>query len=167
MHCLLISVYYRILLFDLDERFEDAVVVARIAAELDPSNREIGIVVRRAHAVASARSKGNELFKAFKYGEACNAYGEGLDHDPQNSVILCNRAACRSKLGHWEKAIKDCNVALNVRPSYSKARLRRADCNAKVRKLVSLDALECLNTLSFSQNKEKKYMNWWLCNMSF
>ncbi|EHA8586841.1 Inactive TPR repeat-containing thioredoxin TTL3 [Cocos nucifera] len=122
----------RILLFDLDERFEDAVVVARMAAKLDPSNREIGVVVRRTHAVASARSKGNELFKASKYGEACIAYGAGLDHDPQNSVLLCNRAACRSKLGHWEKAIEDCNLALGVRPSYSKARLRRADCNAKM-----------------------------------
>nr|XP_010937481.1 inactive TPR repeat-containing thioredoxin TTL3 [Elaeis guineensis] len=113
-------------------RFEDAVVVARMAAELDPSNREIGVVVRRTHAVVSARSKGNELFKASKYGEACIAYGAGLDHDPQNSVLLCNRAACRSKLGHWEKAIEDCNVALSVRPLYSKARLRRADCNAKM-----------------------------------
>ncbi|KAF5955453.1 hypothetical protein HYC85_008309 [Camellia sinensis] len=56
----------------------------------------------------------------------------GLDHDPYNSVLLCNRATCRSKLGQFEKAIKDWTAALNVRPSYRKARLRRVNCYAKV-----------------------------------
>ncbi|KAJ0097793.1 hypothetical protein Patl1_27274 [Pistacia atlantica] len=92
------------------------------------------MVMRKARAVAGARSKGNELFKGGKFTDACVAYGEGLDHDRYNSVLLCNRAACRSKLGHFEKAIEDCTVALNMRPNYSKARLRRADCNAKLEK---------------------------------
>jgi DnaJ family protein C protein 7 len=93
------------------------------------------MVMRKARAVAGARSKGNELFKTSRFAEACVAYGEGLEHDPYNSVLLCNRAACRSKLGQFDKAIEDCSAALNVRPSYSKARLRRADCNAKVNNL--------------------------------
>lgn len=88
--------------------------------------------MRRTKAVATARSRGNELFKAANFLEACIAYGEGLDHDPYNSLLLCNRAACRSKLGHHEKAVEDCSSALNVRPNYTKARLRRADCYFKV-----------------------------------
>ncbi|KAK2990808.1 hypothetical protein RJ640_008948 [Escallonia rubra] len=115
-------------------RFDDAVEAAQRAARLDSNNREVNMVVRRTRALATARSNGNELFKASRYSEACIAYGEGLDHDPYNSVLLCNRAACRSKLGQFEKAIEDCNAALNIRPSYSKARLRRADCNAKLEK---------------------------------
>nr|CAD1826360.1 unnamed protein product [Ananas comosus var. bracteatus] len=110
----------------------EAVAVAQRAADLDPGNREIYTVVRRTKAVASARSKGNELFKACKFVEACKAYEEGLNQESHNAVLLCNRAACRSKLGQYEKAIEDCNGALAMRPSYSKARLRRADCNAKL-----------------------------------
>ncbi|CAJ1974119.1 unnamed protein product [Sphenostylis stenocarpa] len=113
-------------------RFEDAVTASQQAAKLDPSSFEVNAVVRRARAVASARVSGNLLFKASKFSEACAVYNEGLEHDPYNAVLLCNRAACRSKLGQFEKAIEDCNVAFIVQPSYSKARLRRADCNAKL-----------------------------------
>ncbi|KAJ8557289.1 hypothetical protein K7X08_002914 [Anisodus acutangulus] len=115
-------------------RINDALAAAQRAAQLDGNNKEVNMVVRRAREVASARTKGNELFKGGKYADASVAYGEGLDHDPHNSVLLCNRAACRSKLGQFEKALEDCNTALNVRPSFTKARLRKADCYFKMGK---------------------------------
>ncbi|XP_059631370.1 inactive TPR repeat-containing thioredoxin TTL3-like isoform X2 [Cornus florida] len=118
-------------IYMVDGRFEDAVAVGQLAAWLDSSN-EVNAAVRRLREMASARANGNQLFKASKFTEASIAYSEGLDHDPYNSILLCNLAACRSKLGQFEKAIEDCTAALNVRPSYSKARLRRADCNAKL-----------------------------------
>lgn len=104
------------------------------AGQLDGNNREVVMVSRKAQAVTEARFRGNELFKAGRFEEACAAYGEGLDHDPRNSVLLCNRAACRSKLGQFEKSVDDCTAAISVRPGYRKARLRRVDCNTKVKK---------------------------------
>ncbi|XWS41549.1 hypothetical protein CRYUN_Cryun17cG0091400 [Craigia yunnanensis] len=115
-------------------RFDDALAAIQRAVRLDSNNKEANSVMRKARAVAASRSIGNEHFKASKFSEACVVYGEGLDHDPHNSVLLCNRAACRSKLGQYEKAIEDCTHALNVRPGYSKARLRRANCNSKLGK---------------------------------
>ncbi|ESQ31358.1 hypothetical protein EUTSA_v10003869mg [Eutrema salsugineum] len=122
-------------------RFDEAVEAIQRAGKLDGNNREVNMVLRRAQAVTEARFRGNELFKAGRFEEACAAYGEGLDHDPRNSVLLCNRAACRSKLGQFEKSVEDCSAAISVRPRYRKARLRRADCNAKMRKweLVQAD----------------------------
>ncbi|KAK6155537.1 hypothetical protein DH2020_009785 [Rehmannia glutinosa] len=113
-------------------RFDDAVAAAQRASRLDANNKEANTVLRKTRAVATARANGNELFKTARYAEACIAYGEGLNHDPHNTILLCNRAACRSKLNEYDKAIEDCNAALNVRPAYTKARLRRADCYAKM-----------------------------------
>lgn len=127
-------------------RFEEAVRAAEQAAKVDPGNREVNAVVRRARAATSARMSGNLLFKASKFTESCAVYNEGLEHDPHNSVLLCNRAACRSKLGQYEKAIEDCNKALMFEPGYSKARLRRADCNAKVLQFLCYDLTLLVHT---------------------
>ncbi|KAL5973502.1 hypothetical protein ACLOJK_030153 [Asimina triloba] len=112
-------------------RFDDGVIAAERAANLDP-RPELLTWLRKVRAVAEARERGNELFKAANYLEACVAYGQGLEHDPTNSILLCNRAACRSLLRQWKMAVEDCNSALRSRPDYTKARLRRAHANAKL-----------------------------------
>ncbi|KAL4296460.1 hypothetical protein GQ457_12G016360 [Hibiscus cannabinus] len=132
---LVVSAYIlmiKALVYMVSGRLDEAVAAAQHSARLDPLNKEISLVVKKTRAVTSARLSGNLLFKASKFAEASIVYSEGLEYDPYNSVFLCNRAACRTKLGQFEKAIKDCTAALSVQPSYSKARLRRADCNSKL-----------------------------------
>ena len=104
---------------------------AQCAAKLDPTE-EAKATAERALALASPRLEGNQLFKALRFSDALKVYTEGLQHQALNSVLLCNRAACLSKLGEYEKAVEDCTAALALRPSYAKARLRRADCFSKV-----------------------------------
>lgn len=51
--------------------------------------------------------------------------------NPNNAIYFCNRAAALSRLNQHEGAIKDCQTAVNLDPSYSKAygRLGIAYCN--------------------------------------
>ncbi|XP_071724600.1 inactive TPR repeat-containing thioredoxin TTL3-like, partial [Rutidosis leptorrhynchoides] len=113
-------------------RFESAVSMAEKASITEYSNMEIKIFLSNVKMVARSRSRGNELFNAGKYDEACSAYGEGLKYDQNNSVLHCNRAICWSKLGLWENSVEDCNEALRIQPNYTKALLRRAVSNGKL-----------------------------------
>ena len=61
---------------------------AQAACELDPGSREAASVHRRAKAVATARQRGNDLFKASRFAEACAAYGEGLDKGEAGCAVL-------------------------------------------------------------------------------
>lgn len=115
----------------LNPRFHEGVLAAEQAVNLHSSSESV-TWLRKARGVSDARKAGNEFYKAGKYLEACSMYGQGLLHDPTNCILLCNRAACRSKLGHWEMALDDCNAALKNSPDYSKALLRRAQANARV-----------------------------------
>lgn len=103
--------------------FEEATAAAQKATKLDQSNEVINTILRRIEGLASSWLKGNELFRENKFSEASFVYTEGLEQEPYNSVLLFNRAACRFKLGQFEKAVEDCTAALVLRPSYT-----RLDC---------------------------------------
>lgn len=113
-------------------RFENAITAVEKAGQMDPANIEVSVLCNAVKSVARARARGNDLFKAERFTEACLAYGDGLRFHPSNSVLYCNRAACWFKLGQWERSLDDCNHALRVHPHYTKALLRRAASYSKV-----------------------------------
>lgn len=113
-------------------RFENAIAAIERAWQLDSKNIEVSDLFNNVRLVSRARNRGNDLFKSERFTEACAAYGEGLRYDPSNSVLYCNRAACWYKLGQWENSVGDCNQALRIHPSYTKALLRRAASYMKV-----------------------------------
>ncbi|GMI67206.1 hypothetical protein HRI_000389900 [Hibiscus trionum] len=126
-------------------RFDDAVAATERAFRLDSKSKETISVMSRARAMATAQMIGDEHFKASNFYDACITYGEGLQQDPRNSVLLLSRAVCYSNLGEIELAIEDCSRALSVRPGYTKARLKRAEFNSKLgRWKASLEDYEIL-----------------------
>lgn len=119
-------------------RFENAAIAIEKAGQIDPQSIEVSVLLNNVRLVARARTRGNDLFKSERFTEASSAYGEGLRHDPSNSVLYCNRAACWFKLGLWEHSVDDCNQALRIQPNYTKALLRRAASNSKVELILKL-----------------------------
>ncbi|GAQ78626.1 hypothetical protein KFL_000160290 [Klebsormidium nitens] len=108
--------------------FDGAVAAAERAVKLDPDNCAAIQTLKQVRALANARTRGNDLFKAGDFGGAEKAYSEGLETPlgKENAFLLSNRAAARSKQGHWEEALADADKATRAYPNYSKAKLRRA-----------------------------------------
>ncbi|XP_014207659.1 small glutamine-rich tetratricopeptide repeat-containing protein beta isoform X2 [Copidosoma floridanum] len=67
------------------------------------------------------KNEGNLLLKSEKFHEALIKYTKAIELDAKNAVFYCNRAAVHSKLGNHYQAIKDCQTALSIDSSYSKA----------------------------------------------
>ncbi|GBG28974.1 Peptidyl-prolyl cis-trans isomerase FKBP62 [Hondaea fermentalgiana] len=96
--------------------------------------------------MAAHKARGNELFAAGKFEEACEAYAEALKHDGSEDLgpeeakslrvtVLCNRAACLLKLERFKDCEKDCSDALESDASNVKALYRRAQARAALENL--------------------------------
>ncbi|XP_028413244.1 tetratricopeptide repeat protein 1-like [Dendronephthya gigantea] len=91
------------------------------------------------------KKEGNDHFRKQEYFEGKELYTKAIKRCPKEftenrSIFYANRAACFQKLEDYENAISDCSSALELSPSYVKARLRRAQCYEQVEKLE--EALE-------------------------
>ncbi|KAF3826309.1 hypothetical protein GH733_006423, partial [Mirounga leonina] len=75
---------------------------------------------------------GNKYFKQGKYDEAIECYTKGMDADPYNPVLPTNRASAYFRFAVAES---DCNLAIALNRSYTKAYARRGAARFALQKL--------------------------------
>ncbi|KAF3008524.1 hypothetical protein E8E13_006096 [Curvularia kusanoi] len=102
----------------------------RQALSCDPDFKDAVKYLRMVQKLERMKEEGNTAFKSGRFQEAIDTYGKALEVDPANkltnSKILQNRALCHSRQKSWSAAIADCDKALELDPSYTKARKTRA-----------------------------------------
>lgn len=89
-----------------------------------------------------------------KFVPPSHPYGKNL------SVYYSNRAACLTHLQKYKDAIEDCDIAILVNPSYTKAYVRRMTCYEQTEQIEDAlqDAKRALE-LSPSNRDIKKHVN--------
>jgi DnaJ family protein C protein 7 len=132
---------------------EKAIQHFRKALECDPDFRDAVKYLRIVQKLNRMKEEGNSNYKAGRWQAAVDKYTEALEVDPlnkgTNSKILQNKALCLIKLKDYAGAIADCERALQLEPSYNKARKTKAsalgasgDWKAAVQELKALQELD-------------------------
>ncbi|KAH9582025.1 hypothetical protein LSM04_003005 [Trypanosoma melophagium] len=72
------------------------------------------------------REEGNKYVQNKQYEEAVQAYSEAIERDPDNDILLCNRAVAYLLMNQHTLALMDCETVLRRSPSNLKAHWRAA-----------------------------------------
>ncbi|BES95050.1 Tetratricopeptide repeat [Nesidiocoris tenuis] len=111
--------------------------------------------------VARLKENGNELFKNNQYRAAIRSYSEAIETCPPPdtttlAALYQNRAAAFDALGDMEAVITNCTEALNFKPMYLKALIRRYKAYVKLGRLESAmdDVTACVLLQQFSNPEE-------------
>lgn len=86
------------------------------------------------------KDKGNGQFKNGEHAEAVESYTSALGVCPvcyskERAVLFSNRAAARLHLEENDRAIADCTRAIQLKPDYVRALVRRAELYERTDKL--------------------------------
>lgn len=97
---------------------------------LDPDMKQAIKLLRTVQKLVRTKEEGNAAFKVKDYKKAVDLYTEAVQLDTKNkdmnAKILQNRAQAHISLKDYDNAINDCNEALRLDPSYTKAQRIRA-----------------------------------------
>ncbi|ROT38557.1 small glutamine-rich tetratricopeptide repeat-containing protein A [Sodiomyces alkalinus F11] len=103
----------------------------RKALSYDPDMKDAVKWLRVVQKLERMKEEGNQEYKAGRWQNAIGKYTAALEIDPSNkgtnSKILQNRALCKTKLKEYDDAIADCERAVSLDPSYTKARRTKAN----------------------------------------
>ncbi|ODM93279.1 Small glutamine-rich tetratricopeptide repeat-containing protein beta [Orchesella cincta] len=67
------------------------------------------------------KTKGNDAMARSKAMKGLDCYTKAIALDGNNPVYFCNRSAAYIKLEKFEEARRDCQIAIQLQPSYAKA----------------------------------------------
>ncbi|KAM7200255.1 DnaJ subfamily C member 7 [Rhypophila sp. PSN 637] len=114
---------------------ELAIQYLRKALNCDPDYKDAVKWLRTVQKLERMKEEGNSEYKAQRWQSALDKYTAALEIDPTNkgtnSKILQNRALCRIKLRQYDEAIADCEKAVSLDPTYTKARKTKANALGK------------------------------------
>jgi len=103
----------------------------RSALEWDPDYQAAFKYLRMVQKLDRMKAEGNADYKASRWQQAIDKYTDALEVDPTNkgtnSKLLQNRALCRVQLKDYQGAIEDCERAIVLDPSYTKAKKTKAN----------------------------------------
>ncbi|KAI1769021.1 hypothetical protein GGR53DRAFT_273873 [Hypoxylon sp. FL1150] len=103
----------------------------RKALSCDPDFKEGVRWLRTVQKLDRMKEEGNAEYKAGRWQAAFNKYSAALEVDPSNrgtnSKLFQNRALCRLKLKQFTEAIDDCDRAISLDSTYTKARKTKAN----------------------------------------
>ncbi|RHY90897.1 hypothetical protein DYB31_000551 [Aphanomyces astaci] len=107
-----------------DDKSEKALEELHQLLRAAPTSVDVLSVKRLWELMADVRLAANDAFKRGDYSRAELLYTKALslddNHRRYNASILGNRAAAYMALNQYDKAIKDCNAALQYHPVYFK-----------------------------------------------
>ncbi|KAH8815806.1 hypothetical protein F5884DRAFT_773738 [Xylogone sp. PMI_703] len=110
---------------------EKAIQHFRQALNCDPDYRDAAKYLKMVTKLDRMKTEGNDLFKAKNWQAAVDKYTEALEVDPlnrsMNAKLLQNRAMTFIKLKNYKDAIKDCERAVELDPTYTKAKKTKAN----------------------------------------
>jgi len=72
------------------------------------------------------KAKGNEFYKSKNYKSAISSYTKAIELDVNSAALLTNRAAAQLMLLNYKEAMDDCNAAILLDNTNSKAYFRKA-----------------------------------------
>jgi DnaJ homolog subfamily C member 7 len=110
---------------------DKAIKVLQMAISCDPDFRDAIKWLKIIRNLHKTKEEGNAAYKARQWEAAIDKYTAALEVDPANkstnAKILQNRALCYQQLKKYDEAIADCDKALSMDPSYTKARKTKAN----------------------------------------